>query len=173
VCKTSSSIEKVTTTTDLVAQRTSVVEARTTVAQKELLVSFGGKLTHAGKSIDAQILIDSGVTHSFIHQKILDRNQWKGKPLRKPFNILNTDGSANQAGKIIQELRLPFTIGTTRHQETFYVSNTGRDNVILGMTWLQNYNPQIDWIKQQIQLGDGIIINCQEPDKLRFTHALK
>jgi hypothetical protein len=173
VCKTDSSIEKVTTTKDLVAQRTSVVEARTTVAQKELSVSFGGKLTHAGKSVDAQILVDSGATHSFIHQRILDRNQWKGKPLERPFNVLNADGSTNQAGKITQELRLPLTIGTIRHYETFYVSNTGKDDIILGMTWLRNYNPRIDWIKQQIQLGDGTIINCQEPDKLRLIHALK
>jgi predicted aspartyl protease len=144
VCKTDSSIEKATATKNLVAQRTSVVEARTTVAQKELSVSFGGKLTHAGKSVDAQVLVDSGATHSFIHQKILDRNQWKGKPLEKPFNVLNADGSTNQAGKITQELRLPLTIGTTRHYETFYVSNTGRDDIILGMTWLQNYNPRID-----------------------------
>jgi hypothetical protein len=72
MCKTNSSIEKVTVIKDLVAQRTSAGEARTTVAQKELSVSFGGKLTHAGKSVNAQILVDSGATHSFIHQRILD-----------------------------------------------------------------------------------------------------
>jgi hypothetical protein len=173
VCKANSSIEEVSAITDLVAQRTSIVEARTTVAQKELLVSFGGKLTHAGKNVDAQILVDSGATHSFIHQRILDRNQWKGRPLEKPFNVLNANGSTNQAGKITQELRLPLTVGTTRHYETFYVSNTGKDDIILGMTWLRNYNPQIDWVKQQIQLGDGTIINCREPEKLRLIHTLK
>jgi hypothetical protein len=39
----------------------------------------------------------------------------------------------------------------------FYVTNLGRDRLILGHEWFKTFNPQIDW-KHNMLLGDEVVI---------------
>src|SRR5713226_2416645 len=32
----------------------------------------------------------------------------------------------------------------------FYVTDVGDDKILLGMDWLEKYNPKIDWVKKEV-----------------------
>ncbi|QRW23180.1 Retrotransposable element Tf2 protein [Rhizoctonia solani] len=55
------------------------------------------------------------------------------------------DGSSPQAGKIWKKVHLTFLFDGKRMTETFLICNTGSHAAILGIKWLENHNPEIDW----------------------------
>ncbi|KAF8694673.1 hypothetical protein RHS03_08144, partial [Rhizoctonia solani] len=60
------------------------------------------------------------------------------------------DGSSPQAGKIWKKAHLTFLIDGKRMMETFLICNTGSHATILGIKWLENHNPKIDWNLQTL-----------------------
>ncbi|KAF8691051.1 hypothetical protein RHS03_08835, partial [Rhizoctonia solani] len=55
------------------------------------------------------------------------------------------DGLSPQAGKIWKKVHLTFLFDGKRMTETFLVRNTRSHAAILGIKWLENHNPKIDW----------------------------
>uniref|UniRef100_A0A0W0FRA1 Putative reverse transcriptase-rnase h-integrase n=1 Tax=Moniliophthora roreri TaxID=221103 RepID=A0A0W0FRA1_MONRR len=45
-----------------------------------------------------------------------------------------------------------FTIGNQKMTEDLMVSRLGGEQIILGMPWLQHYNPQIDWKHRTVEI---------------------
>ncbi|KIL53796.1 hypothetical protein M378DRAFT_40948, partial [Amanita muscaria Koide BX008] len=62
----------------------------------------------------------------------------------------NVDGSNNQAGHITHETRIQFRLGNKEFDEWCYITKLGDQDIILGMPWLKNHNPLIDWRRQTI-----------------------
>ena len=61
---------------------------------------------------------------------------------------------------------------TNRHQEvvTFYVSDLGHDDLILGYTWLRKHNPKVDWQTQAVQFTDCPLF-CSLSVNKKWRHA--
>src|SRR5882762_8822206 len=106
------------------------------------------------RSITKNALVDSGANTSFIHWKLVERYQMKKEKLRTPLVVRNANDSINVKGKITHKVLL--AMKTNGHHEvvTFYISDLGHDDLILGYTWLRKHNPEVDWRKQAVRFAD-------------------
>jgi hypothetical protein len=106
---------------------------------------------------DVEALLDSGATNNFIDQRTVTLLNMGTKGLRQPREVRNVDGTPNQAGSITHYCNLWVRQGSKKVQMGFYVANLGRDRLILGHPWFQNFNPVIDWVHNML-MGDEIHI---------------
>ncbi|KAF8756016.1 hypothetical protein RHS01_04654 [Rhizoctonia solani] len=70
--------------------------------------------------------------------------------LPSPRTVTMLDGLSPQAGKIWKKANLTFSFDGKRMTETFLICNTGSHAAILGLKWLDNHNPEIDWNLQTL-----------------------
>src|SRR5258707_10658478 len=96
-------------------------------------------------SITKNALVDSGATANFIHWKLVDRFHMKKEKLPTPLIVRNADNTSNIRGKITHKVVLAVSINSHKEVITFYVSDLGSDDLILGHTWLNRHNPEVDW----------------------------
>lgn len=70
-----------------------------------------------------------------------------------PHPVYNLDRSPNKAGAIsrIVDLVLRYN-GHTEHTQ-FAVTSLGKQNLILGYTWLCEHNPEVDWQINKIKMS--------------------
>ncbi|ESK82189.1 hypothetical protein Moror_14449 [Moniliophthora roreri MCA 2997] len=66
--------------------------------------------------------------------------------LDKPIKVFNVDGTWNKIGWITHSVTVDITIGDRSMKEILLISELGPERIILGLPWLQDYNPDIDWI---------------------------
>ena len=62
------------------------------------------------------------------------------------------DNTLNQNGPIKEYTRLPMIIDRKEFSTRFFVSNLGKEDVILGLPWLKRMNPEVDWEKQTLKI---------------------
>jgi len=73
------------------------------------------------------------------------------KKLIVPRPVYNVDRSPNLHGTITQTCKLRIKQGNKEAKQLFYVTNLGKDRFILGYPWFCTFNPDIDWVKAQLQ----------------------
>ena len=111
--------------------------------------------TQQGKDVYTRIFIDCGADINCIDIDFAKKHKVNLRKIEKPLKINNMDGSPNDTGVVKYQAMYFFKIGTVVHNETFYVMKWGRDNLILGLPWLNKINPKIDWEKKHIEIDDG------------------
>ena len=67
----------------------------------------------------------------------------------------NVDGTPNKGGSITHQADLTMTYKGHRERATFEVCDLGRTELIIGSTWLNKHNPEINW-----QTGDVQFTRC-------------
>ena len=97
-------------------------------------------------------LVDSGATGNFVDRDLIKRRGWTMERLKTPLRAYNVDGSHNEAGVLWHKVSLLLRIGETEEKRDFFVLNCGKENVILGMPWLRDVNPLIDWTKGTVEI---------------------
>jgi hypothetical protein len=55
------------------------------------------------------------------------------------------DGTHNKAGTISKTIYLYVTLRDKEQRLQFFITDLGKDWMILGYPWLQQFNPEIDW----------------------------
>ena len=126
----------------------------------QLVGSFGGRR--------AVCLIDCGASGNFISLEFVRRH---GIPMvisRRRRTITLADGSQQSSRLCVQDV--PLQLG--RHRErmdctVMSLKNHGFD-VVLGMPWLQQANPQIDWSRRVMTLRGPGASPSSEPTLLRL-----
>jgi hypothetical protein len=105
------------------------------------------------KMIADVALVDSGATENFIDQRTARR--WRIGTLKLPLPrlVYNVDGTQNQAGTLTEYCTLHCLIGDKESLQRFYITNLGRDRILLGYPWLSEFNPRIDWAKGEVDGG--------------------
>ena len=98
------------------------------------------------KTVKTQVLIDCGAGGMFIDQNFAQN--FKILSLNEPITARNIDGT------IKSYVELEFKINSRKFRERFYVTGLGKQKIILGFTWLQKYNPLIDWKTGKIKWKD-------------------
>jgi len=90
-------------------------------------------------------LIDSGAGGTFIDKKFTKQNEIALIPIGKKIQIFNADGTENNSGTIESCIWLKIQMGKKKISIRFLVTELGKDKMILGLPWLKQYNPKIDW----------------------------
>ena len=72
-------------------------------------------------------------------------NKVTTRKLKKPIPLYNIDGSENCDGTVSEVAVLDMTIGTHQEPVVFIVTDIGKEDVIIGLDWLREHNPDIDW----------------------------
>jgi hypothetical protein len=97
-------------------------------------------------------MVDSGATSIFISERFVKKNHVITAPLERPIVLLNIDGSQNKAGTIQQYTELYLSTGDRETKWKMLVTDTGPEDLVLGLPWLRHANPDIDWEKGEMRL---------------------
>jgi hypothetical protein len=91
-------------------------------------------------------LLDSGATSSFIDSTWAQGHSPYLSPLPFPQKVSNADGTMNSHSTITHHVQLHITVQGHICLKWFFVTNLGNKKMIIGIDWLKDHNPQIDWI---------------------------
>ena len=119
-----------------------------------------------GENFTLKALLDCGATGLFIDQAYVQRNHLRMRKLCRSIPVYNVDGTLNEAGSIchIVELVLSYKDHTERAQ--FAVTNLGNQDLILGLSWLREHNPEVDWQTEEVKMS-----RCPERCRMCFEEA--
>ena len=109
------------------------------------------------KKAETIALLDSGATHNFIDKRVVKSLGLGTRTLSQPRLVWNVNGTPNQAGTITQYCDLWAQQGKDTSRSRFFVTNLGRDRIILGHPWFKTFNPTIDWTTNSLQ-GESITL---------------
>jgi Aspartyl protease len=82
-------------------------------------------------------LIDSGATNNFIDSRTVKKLNLGTRKLPQPRELYNVDGTHNQDGKIERSVHLYIDNGQQCVKTPFFVTNLGRDHIILGYPFVK------------------------------------
>jgi len=94
--------------------------------------------------------IDSGATEDFIDREVCNKHGIKMTKAKNPKEIYPADGKPSAMGSVTHMTKVPMDISSHRELATFHVANLQNHEVILGMPWLREHNPTIDWNDKRI-----------------------
>ena len=123
------------------------------------------------ESVSMNAMIDPGATEDCIDKRICDKHQITTKMAERPRGIYLADGNLSETGPIKQTAVVPMEIGGHKELATLQVTNLQNYEIILGMPWLKEHNPKIDWEEQKITFdSERCITWCL--DKLATIYAV-
>jgi len=105
-----------------------------------------------------EALLDSSVTELVISEEFVKRYKFKRTKLEKPVYVRNVDGTLNYAGPIVDTVEVEIFFKEHKERTSIDVIGGQKWSVILGMSWLERHNPEIDW-----KTGEVKMTRC--PDK--------
>ena len=95
-------------------------------------------------------MVDSGATEDFINSEVYEKYGIKMVKTKNPREIYLADGKPSAMGPVTHLTEVPMDISNHRELATFQVANLQHHEVILGMPWLREHNPTIDWREKKI-----------------------
>jgi hypothetical protein len=100
-----------------------------------------------------QALIDCGATGCFIDIEWAKLNNVPTRPLTKPIPVYNVDGTANDAGMIMDVADVILCYANHWEHTQLAITRLGKQSMILGYNWLCNHNPEINWQTKDIKMS--------------------
>ena len=124
---------------------------------REVTVKIGLERINMQEEIMVEALLDSGAMGLVISSKFARKQGFKLKKLEKPMHMRNVDGLLNKERSI--EYTVEVNIYYQGHQKRTEIDVIGEQKwiVILEMSWLAHYNPEIDW-----KIGEVKMTRCLE-----------
>ena len=114
------------------------------------MVNVGLCTKDTGHMYDEKALLDCSATGQFMDKKFAIGNNIAMRQLPVPICVYNVDGTLNIGGSITHEATLTMTHKGHKEDVTFEICNLGKVNLIIGFTWLQKHNPEINWLTGEI-----------------------
>jgi len=90
-------------------------------------------------------MIDSGATKDFIDKGFCSKYNIRTTRAKMIREVYLADGQPSAMGPITHTAKVPMDIGSHRELATFQVAKLPNHEVILGMPWLKQHSPRIDW----------------------------
>jgi hypothetical protein len=113
-------------------------------------------LQTAKHTTDEWGLLDSRATHNFIDIQTIICLGIGTRRLKSPRTVTNVDGTSNQAEQINRYANLQFDYNGKTKELPVFIMNLGKDRIILGLPWFQEFELTISW-KQGELLGQLMI----------------
>ena len=97
-------------------------------------------------SVKAKALLDSGASACFIDKDFAEKHNLPLVTKKSPVRVEVIDGRPLVSGDVTEETK-PLDAFIENHQSTivFNVIKSPSNPVVLGLSWLDRYNPDIDW----------------------------
>ena len=113
--------------------------------------SFPVSIHFKSISIRSLTLLDSGATTCFMDEMFVRKHKFPVVQLSKPIPVEAIDGHMLSSGAITKAI-VPLILQLRDHQEvlTFYIITSPRHPVILGLSWLKEHNPVVNWCNRSI-----------------------
>jgi hypothetical protein len=109
--------------------------------------------TTAHAKAEEKALLDSGAMENFIDKETWKRKGVGKRPLVKPIKVYNVDGTENSQGDMTHFCRLRIMYNSTEDLQNFYITNLGKDQLILGYPFLHRFNPKVNWWQGTLEGG--------------------
>jgi len=111
-----------------------------------------------------EAMVDTGATGDFIDQDFVTRAKLLTHKLSQPIPVYNVDGTLNEARSIRKVIDMIMTYD--RHSECILLTVTrlSKQSMILGFTWLDKHNPEIDFHARSIKMTRCLprcCVSCQ------------
>ena len=103
------------------------------------------------KSISTYALVDSGATASCISERFAERHSLPRRLKDNPIPILAVDDRPIASGLITQDVIACLSVDSHTETRPLAVVAVGYP-VILGLDWLRQHNPSIDWAEMNLSL---------------------
>ncbi|KAF8748436.1 hypothetical protein RHS01_10821 [Rhizoctonia solani] len=107
-------------------------------------------------------LIDSGATSNFISPALVEKLKIPKTLLENPRVVRMLDGTISQTGRIWHQVNLTVSANGHTHTIPFLVCPIGNTPAILGMTWLTQESPLIDWSSGTVTFPEQVQIASKE-----------
>src|SRR6266536_419313 len=128
-----------------------------TPGERSLELPVEIQMTDTGQRVQTPALLDTGATGLFADTAFVRENGFTTRTLQRPVPIKNVDGSPNEARSIKEFVDLVLRFKDHSERALFAVTNLGKQNLILGFTWLHEHNPEVDW-----KTGDVKMSHCPQ-----------
>ena len=96
------------------------------------------------RTVKIHTLVDSGAQGKFINRITARQLRLKEEPLPQPIMVYNVDRTPNKLGFIRNTVTANVDVNGRITQEKFFITQIGKQDIILGIDWLQRINPVID-----------------------------
>ena len=108
------------------------------------------RISTRGKYTGARATIDSACEGILVNEKWVERKQFPTYALTHPIRVRNVDDTINKAGLIKRGLDANLMVQdpqerTHTERVQMFITNLGKDDVLLGTDWLKYHDPSIGW----------------------------
>jgi len=126
------------------------------------------KMTDTMEETSTEAMVNTGATGDFIDQDFITREKLPTRKLSQPIPVYNVDGTLNEARSIYEVVDVIMTY--ERHSEGILLAVTrlGKQSMILGFTWLDKHNLEIDFCAQSVKMTRCLprcCVGCQADRK--------
>ena len=133
------------------------------------LLCIGGEVN----GIPVQFLVDSGASGNFISEHLVSEHDLRTVRSHEKMQVHLADGSMRASNRIVQGAQVTYE----EHAEflDFHVMKLPKYDAILGKSWLDRWNPSIDWRAGtiSIQVGKKIVVLESDYSTKRGCQAFK
>lgn len=111
-------------------------------------------ITQRKKTVEPKALIDSGAGGVFMDVNYVKKQGLITTKMIKPLPVYNVDGTPNARGPITECVWAMTKLGSKSHLVKYFVTALGDQDVILGLSWLRQYNPLVNWKKGTVEFSE-------------------
>jgi len=108
----------------------------------------------------------------FMDQKITAKYRFRLQKLERPIVVRNVNGKNNSAGAITHQMEVNKYYKSHVERIRMDIYDLEKTDVILGMLWLQVYNPEINWEMEEVKITRCLSL-CGRNTKLKEEKRIK
>ena len=131
---------------------------------KEILLDISTSPQNRWFFIPTCTLLDSDASVIFIDKAWVKEKKLPLWPLHHAIPIFNVDGTKNSTSNVTHYVDITISYQGHCKKMTAKVTDLSKNQMILGFTWLQKHNPEIDWKHSTVKMTQ-CLWSCYFPRK--------
>ncbi|CAK5272202.1 unnamed protein product [Mycena citricolor] len=107
----------------------------------------------SGKTYGVKALLDSGYSTCCINTNYARAEKLDIQELPQPIVAHDANNTENISGRITHYFNLRMRIGPHVETRTFLLMCLGKAWIFIGLDWLTEHNPEVDWQEQTMRFS--------------------